>query len=105
MIDSQQPLASRLHHEMTLLRFAFHILPPFKSSATVAQHVSMVRSNHRLITGVDIADGNKMPRLTACPEILTYLFPVKRRQRFAITTNFFRHWRASITWYVEQFSE
>ena len=58
----------------------------------------MVRTTHRDLTGFDIADGHAMPRLTACLKTLTNIFPVKRRQRFAITPNFFREWRNRIPW-------
>ena len=84
---------------MTVFRFAFHLLPRFKSSATIAQHVSMVRATHRDLTGFDIADGHAMPRLAACLKTLTNIFPVKRRQLVAITPNFFRDRRNRIPWY------
>ena len=54
---------------------------------------------HRTIVGVDVADGNKVPRLTICLKTFTNIDPVARRQRFAITTNFFRVWRSTIDWY------
>jgi len=59
----------------------------------------MTRTPDRLLTGFDIADGHAMPRLTACLKTLTCMFPVSRRQLFAVTPNFFRILRGTIDWY------
>ena len=53
----------------------------------------MVRTRHKITSGVQIADGAAMPRLTACLKTLVSIFPVRRRDRLALTPGHFGIWR------------
>mmetsp|Transcript_19152 Transcript_19152/g.61635 ORF Transcript_19152/g.61635 Transcript_19152/m.61635 type:complete len:332 (+) Transcript_19152:2263-3258(+) len=80
------------------MRFAFYLLPRFKSTKTVGQHISLARSRHKLYYGIDFGDAAVMPRLAACLKTLSDLFPIRRRERHPITIGHFRRWRRRVPW-------
>ena len=104
--ETQPTLHERLADETDLMRFACWLSPPdgrMKTIGAVASHVSMVRTMHKLATGMDIAEGYKMHRLSYCLKGLGELYPTAPRDRHPATVGMFVAWGATLWWYSRRF--
>lgn len=104
--EGRPNLAERLADETDLMRFACWLGPPdgrLKTPGSVASHVSMVRTMHRIACGMDFAEGFRMHRLSQQLKGLGELYPCSPRDRHPATVSMFASWTSGIWWYSKRF--
>ena len=104
--DGRPNLAERLADETDLMRFACWLGPPdgrLKTPGSVASHVSMVRTMHRIACGMDFSEGFKMHRLSQQLKGLAELYPCSPRDRHPATVSMFARWTGKVWWYSRRF--
>jgi hypothetical protein len=102
--DAHPLRLERLRDERLVMRFSIWLHKRGLAPSTVASHVSMFRSMHKIYAGMDICEGFKCHRLTACLKGLGELFPVNPRDRFPVTVGMFGAWTNSSDWYTDDFA-